>query len=112
MYCWPLAKSSSPSTPKYGSNCPQRFQALSVFSIALSCRKSGGSRNGETRGSYVGYTPRSLSEAAGGASAAAVFVVQPDDVVLAEVRAALHLDQVQRDLAGVGKAVCSSGRNE
>ena len=34
---------------------------------------------------------------------AAIDVVQPHDVVLAEVAADLHLDQFERNLAGIGK---------
>ena len=34
---------------------------------------------------------------------AAIDVVQPYDVVLAEVASHLHLDQFERDLAGIGK---------
>jgi hypothetical protein len=36
---------------------------------------------------------------------AAVDVVEPQDVALAEIAADLHLDQLQRDLAGIGEAM-------
>jgi hypothetical protein len=36
-------------------------------------------------------------------------VLEPYDVVLAEIAADLDLDQLQRDLAGIGEAVATSG---
>src|SRR5687768_8566564 len=42
---------------------------------------------------------------------AAVAVLEAHDVVLAEIRAGLHLDDVQRDLAGILDAVLRAERN-
>jgi hypothetical protein len=38
-------------------------------------------------------------------------VLEPHDVVLAEIAADLHLDQLQQDLAGIGEAVHRADRH-
>src|SRR5271165_536013 len=43
-------------------------------------------------------------------SAAAVGILEPDDVVLAEIAAGLHLDQRQRDAAGIFQPVDAAER--
>src|SRR5690606_34728776 len=53
----------------------------------------------------------SRGEAGRAPSGATVDVVQPHDVVLAEVAAGLHLDQLQRHLARVAQAVHAAERD-
>src|SRR5205085_8278783 len=45
-------------------------------------------------------------------SAAAVSVVEPDNIIFAEIAAGLHLDQFERDLAGISQPVDRSDGNE
>ena len=41
----------------------------------------------------------------------AILVVEPDDVVFAQIGSALDFDELERDLAGIGEAVTRSGRD-
>src|SRR5690554_864360 len=45
-------------------------------------------------------------------SAAAIGVLEPHDVVLAQITTGLHFDDFERDLAGVGEAVAFAYRDE
>jgi hypothetical protein len=40
-----------------------------------------------------------------------IIVIQADDVVFADIRSALHLDQVQRNLAGILQAMNNPDRH-
>ena len=44
-------------------------------------------------------------------SASLINIIQPDDIVLAEIAAGLNLDQLEGDLAVVGEAVHGTDRN-
>jgi len=46
-----------------------------------------------------------------GASLTLIDVLQPDDVVLAEIASGLHLDQLEWNLAGVGEAMHGADRD-
>src|ERR1700680_4819820 len=56
---------------------------------------------------------RACSDSEGTEHALAAFVniFLPDDVVFPEIAAGLHLDQFERDLAGVGEAVNRADRD-
>src|SRR5262249_35441800 len=46
-----------------------------------------------------------------GLRTAFINIIEPDDVVLAEITTGLHLDQFERDLAGIGEAVNRADRD-
>src|SRR5262249_37228234 len=91
------------------------FQPSSLLAKRTRSKMPGRNSNCSTRPTYPWSrltTPsRSRNTArVKRASVPMIDIVQPDDVVLAEIAAGLHLDKLQRDLAGIGKTMNRADR--
>ena len=65
----------------------------------------------EVRSAREGRALPTLTSVRRSAELSAIFVLDADDVVLAQIGAALDFDEVERNLAGIGQAVRRAGGN-
>src|SRR3954452_17234602 len=66
----------------------------------------------EARAPGLRVIARGVSSERGRGSSAPIRILQTDNIVLLEVRAALNLDQFKRELTGIVKSMSCARRNE